>query len=428
MLRSMFSSISGLRSTQTQMDVVGNNISNVNTTGFKASLTRFSEILAQTVKGPGGSTSDRGSTPGQQIGLGTKVAAINRVFGQGPLLETGRLTDFAIQGDGFFILARDANLSDRVYSRDGSFNIANDGTLVNAQGFRLLGWNADSAGAVNTSNPLEALRAEVGQRLTLRMTSSLTLKGNLDGSASTGTVVNSAIFVFDSKGGQHTVPVTYTKTANPNEWQVGIGAITDPDITSVTVLANPGPPPLLVFDPSGNIDTALTTFEGFEITYAAAAGLEDQTVANGTEILADFAGVQQVAGSSEINQTLQDGFGPGTLASFSLSEQGELQGIFTNGHNVRLGIVSLAGFLAPDGLLAIGGNSFVSSPASGDPTIGQPGRSGHGSLRGGTIEGSNVDLAQEFTLMIQAQRGFQANARIITTSDEMLQELAQLKR
>ena len=408
MMRSMFSGISGLRSHQTMMDVVGNNIANVNTAGYKSSVVTFQEALTQTLRGPAaGGDNDGGSNP-IQIGLGTKVATIDGVFTQGASQTTGRNTDLAIQGDGFFILE---GAGSRMYTRAGNFSFDSAGNLTAPGGARVMGWLADATGDIDMAQPLSAVQLPLTQVIDPIVTTSVSLGGNLPAGADIGDAVVSTISVYDSLGNSHELLMTYTKTA-ANAWTASAEIDGAPATLSSTAIT---------FDTAGALTSAgQITLSG--ITPAGAAPLTfDIDMATDTPLV-------QYGGSSTMAAFAQDGNEIGFMRSFVIGDDGTIVGQFSNGWTKVLGSIATASFTNPTGLMRSGESRFFESINSGQPLIGTPGSGNRGLLSAGTLEMSNVDLAAEFTNMIIAQRGFQANSRVITASDEILSDLVNLKR
>ncbi len=415
MLRSMFAAISGLHGNQTMMDVIGNNIANVNTVGYKSGRVDFQDIMSQTIHGATAPQGGLGSIDPAQIGLGMTVAGIDVLQTQGNLQTTGVATDMAIQGDGFFV---ESDGSGTYYTRDGSFNIALDGSLANpASGMKVQGWQADAAGKIDITQPITNIVIPIGQRTTALATSAVTISGNLDAGASAGTAVPTTMTVYDSLGIAHSVKVTFTQTA-ANTWSWA--ATKDAADTGITISPVAGPPPVnqgtLSFSTSG-VETGSTG----SLSFTFPDGAKASTPSVSFDQMTQFSGTSQPTGQT-------DGFPSGTLTTFSVGNAGEISGVYSNGQTQVLGQIALADFLNPAGLLRSGQNNFASTSASGAANIGIAGSGGRGSVATGALEMSNVDLATEFTGMITAERGFQANSRVITTSDQMLQELVNLKQ
>ena len=407
MLRSLFSGISGLRAHQTMLDVTGNNIANVNTTGYKASQTQFQDTLSQVVNNAGAAQIGTGGTNPAQVGLGVRIAGITTNFQQGSSQLTNRSTDMMINGDGFFTVR---NGTEQLYTRAGSFSFDSVGQLVTGDGSLVQGWAAQPDGSIDTNLPLTDLRLPIATLMGARPTSEAEFKGNLPADAPDGTtgspvvpatVLNRTIEVFDAAGNARQVALRFTKepatVAGESQW-----ALSAADGTGATASATMqfGADGALVAGgtlPLGGVSVDLTTLTG-------------------------FAGITSVEAAS------QNGQEAGTLQSFTLNQDGTLVGSFSNGLKQAIGQIALAAFPNPTGLSKAGSSTYRTSANSGEPSIGVAGTGTRGSLAGGALEMSNVDLSSEFTNLIIAQRGFQANSRVITTSDELLQELVNLKR
>jgi len=400
MLRSLYSGISGLRSHQTMLDVTGNNIANVNTTGFKASQTQFQDTLSQVLTNAGGGQTGVGGTNPAQVGLGVRVAGITTNFQQGAAQLTNRSTDMMINGDGFFTV-RSGN--EQFYTRAGSFNFDSLGQLVTADGALVQGWAA-VGGVVDTNNPLSDMRLPIATLMGAKKTKETMFEGNLPSDAADGTVLNRTIDVYDDLGNARTLTVQFTKGAAPAGWSVAASDAKPPVLTATTPM---------VFDLVTGALTSPTT-----LPVGVAPGV----------VTVDLTTVTGFASLDTVKAVKQDGQEAGTLQSFALNADGTLIGSFTNGLKQAIGQLSLATFTNPTGLEKAGGSLYRTTVNSGDPQIGTAGTGGRGKLAGGALEMSNVDLSAEFTNLIIAQRGFQANSRVITTSDELLQELVNLKR
>lgn len=435
MLRSMFAAVSGLRSHQVMMDTVGNNIANVNTVGYKSSGTIFADVLSQSLSGAGlpalGTT---GGTNPRQLGLGVRLQAIQMNFTQGAAQLTGRSTDFSIQGDGLFVVQIAGT---QAYSRAGSFSLDALGQLVTPEGGLVQGWPATS-GVVNTNANVSALRVPVGQSIPATTTSKIEIGGNLPADASDGTganpatVISSSIAVYNSLGTAIPLRIDYTKvpdTSGNVDWQVNVydpdnnqiaGPLTVQFSQSNGELTNPS---------SRSLNLSATELANIQVGGTSPAG----SWATGG-ISLDFGGstdADRLTGAAKTNSVSalsQDGAPLGTLVSFGVSQEGLISGVFSNGKNEQLGQIALAAFTNPTGLEKLGGSLYRATVNSGTPLVGTAGSGGRGTISGGTVEMSNVDLAAEFTNLIVAQRGFQANSRVITASDEILQDLVNMKR
>ena len=389
MLRSLYSGISGLRSHQTMLDVTGNNIANVNTTAFKSSAVQFQDTLSQLVQGAGGPQAQTGGTNPAQIGLGVLVAGISTNFTQGAAQATGRSTDMMINGDGFFVTNVGGEI---VYTRAGSFDPDALGRLVGPGGAILQGYNAVN-GVIQQGGALSDITIPLKAVTPASASTAANVNGNLPSDAATGDQLVRDISVYDANGTERKLTLTFTKSATG--WDVsgtdGTATTTGTMTFNNGVLATGGA--LTV----GGVNVNLSTVTG-------------------------YSGLSTVAFKD------QNGRAAGTLESFTLSKDGTIIGLFSNGDKQAVARIALATFVNPGGLEKAGGSTYRATVNSGAAQIGGPGEDGLGSIQGGSLEMSNVDLSQEFTNLIVAQRGFQANARIITTSDEVLQELTNLKR
>ena len=548
MLQAMFSGVSGLQVHQTKLDVIGNNISNVNTVGFKAGRVSFEDQLSQTLRASTAPTDSVGGQNPAQVGLGVALGAVDTLQTQGNLQTTGKLTDMAIQGNGFFLVGSGSDVS---YTRDGSFDLDSDGVLVNpANGLKLLGYVADSDGKIDSTQQISnnsLLKIPIGTLTSVKQTTQSTFQGNLDASSAlvstqslfTGNVKNNPTTInttaYDELGNAHTLTFTLsgkTTSGSNDTWSASLNI----DGSNI-----PGSPHNVVFDNTaggafvsttlpataavtgangaGNFTLALNaagltgntagtasatgktngqtgsapiwntslkvydslgvshllnfkfsrslvgsgaptsaagqwawsaTENGQQVATSAGAGnnplyfdsngnLLDKAKQNLTltpptpgaspiNMTVDFGTLTQLAGDSSVAATVQDGFPVGTLQSFTLSADGLITGIFTNGQSRNLGQVAIASFSNPAGLEKIGGNQFQESSNSGLAQVGPANAQGRGKINTGYVEMSNVDLSTEFTNLIVTQRGFQANTKIITTIDDLLQEVINLKR
>ncbi len=411
MMRSMFSGISGLRAHQTMMDVVGNNIANVNTAGFKGSAVTFQEAMTQTVSSATGADVDSGSTNPLQVGLGVQVGTVDGIFTQGSAQATGRPTDVMIQGEGFFVTESNG---ERLYTRAGNFNFDEIGNLVAPGGRTVLGWLADDSGAVNFNTAATAIRLPLAEVISPQTSTLVEIGGNLPADAVDGTDVVTSITVYDSLGNPHDLVVTFTKVTD-NEWDVAAelgGDTATLDITTVTFNADGS-----LATPAAGTPLGLTG-----VTPAGADPLDLDLYLDAGAQLVQYGGVGSV---TAVNQ---DGNPGGFIESFGIAEDGSVIGRFTNGSSKVMANIATAYFNNPAGLNRVGDSNFASSASSGQPVIGLPGEGGRGMIQSGMLEMSNVELAQEFTNLIIAQRGFQANSRIITASDEVLADLVNMKR
>ncbi len=421
MLRSMFAAVTGLRAHQAFMDVVGNNIANVNTTGYKSSSVLFEDLLSQNMTGAGAPTSATGGTNPNQVGLGVRLTGVSVNFSQGATQLTGRSTDFAIQGDGFFAVDQGGQTA---FTRNGSFSLDGNGNLVTADGAFVEGWQGDQNGVVNPNASVGHLKIPVGQIINPVTTSSIKMGGNLPADAAVGTVVDAGINVYNSLGTAVPLRAEYTKIADAAgqvNWQARV-------FDSGNNLVSG--PAAVTFDlngalTSGNVTVTkaqLNTIAGTSGTWGNAGITLDFGTPTDPDRLSGSGGLNTAAALN------QDGSAVGSVVGFSVSEQGLITGTFSNGRSQALGQIAMATFANPNGLEKQGSSMYTATVNSGNAQIGVAGQGGRGTLTGGTLEMSNVDLAAEFTNLIVAERGFQANSRVITTSDQILQDLVNLKQ
>lgn len=581
MLGSLYSSISGMKAHQTKLDVVGNNIANVNTTGFKKTAVNFEETMTQTVKGARGPIEGQGGVNPQTIGLGTKVSSINTSFESGAQQTTGRKTDLRVDGNGFFVV-KDGN--SKMYTRAGNFNLDGNGNLVMPNGMKVQGWQAtiraDGSQGIGPDTPIGDLAIKMGSSLPGKATDTVAYGGNLnqnagisnitlavkdatgkkvdvtikfnydvpnnkwqwraEGQGVTGkgafelddkgnikkgfpsettpiqnasgiliqapvagkvtfaeladmgnrktaqvsdNMVSTTAEVYDTLGNTHTTTVKYTKVAD-NVWEWNAGEASGAQIKNGKgfmtfdargqlngnfVYAEPTALPAgvpTVFYEAGIKDAAGVVTNGDPasnfvmdangvIRYRGplAPGLEPGQIMNKqfdgkvtfdpadngsapppgkgaapVELTLNFNGVSQFAANSTVALDTQNGYGMGELETFNITDTGDVMGFYSNGFQQTIGRLALSKFTNQEGLQNAGGSLFKQTSNSGEAVVMKPGAAGLGKIVAGALEMSNVDLGQEFTDMIIAQRGFQANSKTIGTADQMLQDLINLKR
>lgn len=415
----LFTGVTGLQVHQRRLDVVAANIANVNTVGYRSSRVLFQDLFSQTLRGGSAAVGGFGGTNPQQVGLGVQIGTIDVNHSQGSLVTTGFSSDLAIQGNGFFVL-NDGNAN--AYTRDGSFQLNENGVLVDpATGLRVQGFLADSTGNIPVNATQADITIPVGATGIVRATTEANMIGNLHADTEAGTAVTRTLTVYDSLGSERLVDVTFTKTANANEWSwaanfggtaVGSGTIT--------------------FSTGGTLDPAAPANQPAIAIPGTVLGAGESSQPEDMNFVLNLTEVTQLATpgdtSSDIALRNQDGFPRGVLESFNIGSNGEINGVFTNGLTRTIAQVALATFSNVGGLARDGRNMFVQTASSGDPQVGGPGTGGRGTVSGGVLENSNVDLGTEFSNLIITQRGFQANARTITAADTILQETVNLIR
>ena len=434
-----FAATSGINATSRALSEIGNNIANAQTVGYKSRSVSFGDLFGATIGGGGTSNS-------LVEGRGVRVLGIDPSFTQGSLQTTSNALDLAIDGDGFFQVNDVAG--NIFFSRAGQFNVDSGGNIVSPAGLRLQGFQLDANG--NISGALGDLVLTTTQQIGVA-TTEVDMSGNLkadepiiaptiaqilaDPSNTTNSQHSTPIRVFDSLGVGHDVNVYFSKTAN-NTWQYSVLA----NNTEVTVIpANENTTTgnalvaqgTLTFNSSGLLLTESNP-AGHAITFSNGSAASNIIFDFGTSITTDGgAGTDGMLqqGSPSVNLALsQDGFANGTLTGTSIGEDGVITGRFSNGTTQALGQVALTRFINPDGLAPIGRNLFIQSGDSGTPLVGNPGSGSFGKVSASTLEASNVDLGDELVDMITMQRGFQANSRIITTTNDLLGELVNLAR
>ncbi|HPD77949.1 MAG TPA: flagellar hook protein FlgE [Spirochaetota bacterium] len=457
MMRSLFAGVSGLKNHQTRMDVIGHNISNVNTYGYKATRVTFQDMLSQTIAGAAKPEENRGGVNPKQVGLGMTIASIDRIFTQGSLQTTGNQTDVAISGDGFFILA---DGDKRYYTRAGTFGLDRDGNLVNpANGLKVQGWRAvtDANGQkiVRANGATEDLVIPVYGKIDAKETTNVRYKCNLDARSPivppqadermrASAAVTTNIDVYDNLGETHRLTMTFWKTGF-NQWTAS-AAITGSN-SPVTLdvpagggqnnQANPSSKINLRFSPDGKLLAVSDASSPDELNqgtltvnanYRVAGDPQVRTIRLNLGEANVLSGITQFSSVSTTKAVEQDGYAMGYMESFSIDNSGLITGVYSNGTKQAIGQIALAVFTNNQGLTASGENLFEVSNNSGLPNIGPAAEAGRGKIIAGTLEMSNVDLSDQFTDMIVTQRGFQANSRTIQTTDQMLQEVLTLKR
>ncbi|WP_176158432.1 flagellar hook protein FlgE [Burkholderia multivorans] len=407
--------LSGLAGASNALDVIGNNIANANTVGFKSSTAQFSDMYANSIA----------TSVNTQIGIGTALASVQQQFGQGTINTTNSSLDVAINGNGFFQMSNNGTIT---YTRDGTFQRDKNGYIVNSQGLNLMGYAADKNGVINTAQtvPLQAPTTNIAPTATTKITGQFNLnsqdtvptKTPFDATDTTTYNYSTSIQVYDSLGGSQAVNIYFVKSA-AGTWEAyaGVQGGTTKDLGTIQ------------FDSSGAISGTTT---GSPATPTAALGQFQFTVPNTDgsatpqTLTLDLTGTTQYGGKDGVNNLAQDGYASGTLTTFTIGTDGKLTGNYSNGQTAVLGQIALANFNNPNGLVNIGGNQYAETAASGVPQISVPGSTNHGTLQGSALENSNVDLTSQLVNLITAQRNYQANAQTIKTQQTVDQTLINL--
>ena len=415
MIRSLRTGVTGLRSNQLRLDAIGNNIANVNTTGFKRSRVLFQDALTQRIA-TGGRLSGEASASVSNIGNGVSTASIDQVWSQGSLDYTNLPTDLALAGDGFFLAESGQG---NVLTRSGAFTFDSEGYLVTQGGLRVQGWEAGANGEV-TTGPLQDVRIDPGLTADPVRTDAMSVTGNfsVDREVGAGEPVTMSSVIYDGTGQAHTVVLTVEKTAD-SEWTV----------TGAEIAGDPNATPPVAATPLAVANGALTFGPDGELVAGGDIDLAG-TFPDGSalDIDLDATRVTQFGGSTTVSVADQNGLPAGDLIDYQFDQTGRLVLSFSNGARTTAAQLALGMVSNPDGLDQVGDGFYSVTASSGSVRIGRGGAEIPANVISGALETSNVDLAEEFTDMIVAQRGYQANARVITTSDELLQETVQLKR
>ena len=413
--------LSGLNANGTYLSVIGNNLANINTVGFKASTVTFQDLVSQTV---GGS-----SVNPMQVGLGVTTGSISPVFSQGAIENTREATNVAIQGNGFFVVRGTAGNS---YTRSGNFTFNSDGKLVTPDGQFVQGYtqvNATTGAIVTTGAPTD-IRVPPGVLRAPVATTTFRTQGNLDAGAATGDTFSTSVQIYDALGEPHVATVTYTKQAAAGTWNYAVtvpGADVSGGVVGTPFSVGTGS---VVFNASG----ALTTVNGAapaDVSLTTPAWRNGAAASTWSWDIVDANSVAALTGFSAASATSsisQNGSAAGMVENISISADGTITATFGAGQTVSLAQLAMATFNNPKGLQKLGSSRYGETQSAGVANVGTAGSGGRGSLIGSALEGSNVDIAQEFTSMILAQRGYQANSKTITVSDELLVETLSLKR
>lgn len=437
MMRSLYSGVSGLRVHQTKMDVIGNNISNINTVGFKKSNVTFSDVFSQTLSGATAANDavGKGGINGMQVGLGSTVAAISNIMTVGSSQRTDNGNDIMIDGDGFFVVS---DATGYYFTRAGAFEVDESGNLTDTNGMKVCGWEAiedkENPGKQKiVQSKAEGINLYSGDKSYSppEQTTRIEFEGNLN--VDTGPERKGTMSIYDSIGNRYTIDTLLKYDEANKNWKFSMGnsAIVNGDTSESSRIAlnlADGQEWTITFKEDGTVDTAATQ----PLPLASLAFSDPATAYKSEfapEIVLDFSNLTQFNAIATATAVSKDGYAAGSLSGFSVGQDGVITGSYTNGTSKMLGQIVVATFKNPAGLEKSGSNLYKATVNSGEfDGIGMEIASNGGKFIGGALEMSNVDLASEFTEMITTQRGFQANSKVITTSDDMLQELLGLKR
>ncbi|MFM0324993.1 flagellar hook protein FlgE [Caballeronia glebae] len=409
--------LSGLGAASSDLDVIGNNIANANTVGFKQGAAQFADMYANSMA----------TAVSNQIGIGTQLAEVQQQFSQGTITTTNQALDVAINGNGFYQLS---NNGSTVYSRNGVFHLDNQGRIVNAGGLQLMGYAANSNGAINSAStvPLTVPTSNIAPTATKNITAAFNLNSQdtaptraFDPTDSTTFNQSTSVDVYDSLGGTQKVSVYFAKDSATNTWQ-GYATYGDPVSAPISLGK-------MTFNSSGTL-TSTTDSSG---AATATSGKFTFSIPNGADggatqqaLTIDLNGTTQYGAKDGVTNIVQDGNSTGELTGFTVGGDGTLTGNYSNGETKALGQIAVANFNNQNGLQDLGGNVYAQTAASGAPQVGVPGSTNHGTLQGGAVENSNVDLTSELVNLITAQRNYQANAQTIKTQQTVDQTLINL--
>lgn len=433
MEQSLIAAVSGINANQTYLDVIGNNVANSNTTAYKAQGIGFTDLLAQQIAGAAAPTPTTGGINPQAIGAGVQVGTITENQNQGAIQQTNVPSDVAIQGSGFLV----ASLAGQtVFTRNGQLSLDANGDLTTPNGALVQGWQANAAGTLNTNAPTTAVTVPTSSTLPATATSAITLGGNLpSGSA---TPVSFTYNAYDSLG--TVVPVTFTLTpvsGTANEWSI---QATVPNGSSTADLFSSTALPTVTFSSgqiasmtsNGTTKLAANANGSYSLPTASMPPNPPYQFASGAALDLNFpapstnGAVTQFSGNDTLTATNQNGHAAGSLQSYSIGPDGIITGSYSNGQSSTIAQIALATFANPSGLSDLGNLMYQASANSGQAVVTQPGNGQAGTLVGGALEASNVNLSSDLTDMIVAQESYQANTKVISTTDTTMQALMQV--
>jgi flagellar hook protein FlgE len=410
--------LSGLAGASNSLDTIGNNIANANTVGFKASRAQFSDMYANSIA----------SAVNNQIGIGTAMTSVQQQFTQGNITSSNSTLNVAVNGNGFFQMS---NNGVTTYSRDGTFLRDKNGYIVNSQGMNLKGYAANANGTIDTSAtvPLRAPTTNIAPKASTSINAQFNLNSQDPLPANSpfnptdlkSYNYNTSVQVFDTLGGAQTVNMYFVKSAAPaGTWQAYAGAAGQTPTNLGTITFNTAGQ--ITSTTTGTPPTATPSLGQFAFSIPNTTG-----GANPQNLTLNLSGTTQYGGKNGVNDLGQDGFASGTLTTFTIGPDGTLSGNYSNGQTMTLGQIAIANFNNPNGLVSIGGNQYIETAQSGVPQISAPGSTNHGTLRGSSLESSNVDLTGELVNLITAQRNYQANAQTIKTQQAVDQTLLNMR-
>jgi flagellar hook protein FlgE len=405
--------LSGLAASSDELNVIANNLSNLNTDGYKDETLNFSDVFNQ-VKGVSGNGDPI------EIGSGVQTDGMTSNLTNGTVSNTGIASNMALQGNGFFVVESPTN-NLTSFTRDGDFTVNSQGQLVSQEGQLVMGYPATN-GVVSTSSALGPISVNQASNIPAVATSTFSMDTNLNAGAAVGDNFSTPVTVYDSLGTSHVLTVTYTNTG-ASQWSYNV-SIPSTDVggtgTSTTLATG-----TLAFDSSGNLTSPASPVSGIAVT-GLADGAAPMSLSWNLTGPANASYLTQQDATSATSSTAQNGYGVGTLTGYSILSDGTVEGQFSNNQTLSLGKIAVASFANPQGLTQTGSNDYQATFASGTPNIGQAGAGGNGTITGGAVEESNVNLSTEFANMIVTQQTYEANAKVLTTMDQVSQATIQL--
>ncbi|MGC8513176.1 MAG: flagellar hook protein FlgE [Acidimicrobiales bacterium] len=443
MEQSLIAAVSGIAADQTYLDVIGSNIANSNTTAYKSQTAQFTDLLAEQISGasaPVAGGQSGGINP-ISVGAGVRIGAVTSNESQGAIQATNVPTDVAIQGNGFLVAQQ---YGQTVYTRDGNLTLDANGNLATQSGGLVQGWMANSQGVISTSAPTGPLTIPTSTTMPATATTQMTLGGNLPAWSSTSTPITTTINAYDSLGNAVPVTFTFTPGTTANTWTVQ-GTVPNPTNPTGTPTNLWTTPPTITFGPSpagqitaitgattnadGSMSLQVPTPAGYAFPSSSSGSTSGTGTSNWTINFpspSSPGAVTQYSGQQSLSVTGVDGYSAGTLSGYSIGSDGVIEGSFSNGETLAIGQIALAQFSNPGGLNSQGNLMYTQSSNSGQPIVGAAGTGGLGSLVGGALEGSNVNLSSQLTDLIVAQEAYQANTKVVSTTAANLNALAQM--
>jgi flagellar hook protein FlgE len=429
---SFYASLSGLSTTASALNVIGNNLANLNTVGFKGSAAQFQDLFSAAIANQG----TQGNGDPMQVGLGASLSSVASDFAQGSFKQTGSVTDMALQGKGFFTLQTGSGSN--LYTRNGNFTTTKDGHMVDSAGNYVIGWNA-AAGVVNPGGLPTPIVLNMAGTSGGAATRNIEIIANLNSAANATTpAFTSTVQIYDSLGATHSVTLGFKATSTNGEW-----AVTGP--ATVDGAAVTGIPAYIQFDSTGALTGFIPSGGAATDTPTAVTGNNNPTIhltgyssgaadsaltwvmaAPSTASSQPTTYLTSFASSSTTSATSQDGYGAGTVSGLTVDQNGVIIGNYTNGQTIPMAQVAISTFLNENGLSKVGNNDWIATVASGSAAVGAAKDGGRGGVLGSNLELSNVDVATQLTAMIINQNSYQANSRVLTTDNNLLQAVLNL--